>query len=628
MTWVHLVPLVHSLGFVLGGVLYVMLGVMTWRARAPHRDGGTRLALATAALGLVWNAGALVLYGVRDLGLGEPSPAVVALAFSALGFLPGVVVHASLGPARPRAATRIAVAAYALSTAAAVLHTRAAWTGAPVPSRLGLLFLTVGFGVTTLAFGLLAIRRPHGGRALPAVALAAFAVMALHLSYHGGTSDARLLDLLAHHASAPLAIVILYEDYRFALADLFLKRALGVTALVAAAGGLYLGVVAPLAGDGDVTAPVQVSLILGLWVATALVYPSARRAIDRFVDRIVLGRLDYHQLRAALAARLADARDPDDALSATTWAVTEAFAARTVSCHPVDVSTRNTDLRAASVSWPAGGVQVHVPTAESPAYRIEAGGLPPGRRLLSDDLALLETIGFMTARRIDGLRVDRERYERAIREREAQQLAAEAELRALRAQLNPHFLFNALTTLGHLMRAAPDRAVDTLYRLTALLRSVLRGTDRERTTLGEELEIVAAYLAIEQARFEERLAVEIVAAPELRNVPVAPLLLQPLVENAIKHGIAPAASGGRVCITARLQRDGEAPELHLHVRDTGQGATPAELSHGRRHGVGLANLQRRLALHYGPAARFELRSRPGHGTVAGLVLPLETEAAR
>ena len=110
----------------------------------------------------------------------------------------------------------------------------------------------------------------------------------------------------------------------------------------------------------------------------------------------------------------------------------------------------------------------------------------------------------MVARRIDALRLTEERYERRLHEQEMATLATEAELRALRAQVNPHFLFNTLTTIGYLIQHAPPRALATLMRLTTLLRGVLR-SDGELTTLGRERELIACYLDIERERFEERL---------------------------------------------------------------------------------------------------------------------------
>jgi two-component system LytT family sensor kinase len=145
-----------------------------------------------------------------------------------------------------------------------------------------------------------------------------------------------------------------------------------------------------------------------------------------------------------------------------------------------------------------------IPTAEAPQILLIVSGLGGGRRLLSDDTATLERIALMVGRRIDALRLIDERYERVLREREISALATEAELRALRAQINPHFLFNALTTVGYLIQSAPARALETLLRLTTLLRSVLR-PEGEFTTLGHEQDLIECYLQIERERFEERL---------------------------------------------------------------------------------------------------------------------------
>ena len=116
----------------------------------------------------------------------------------------------------------------------------------------------------------------------------------------------------------------------------------------------------------------------------------------------------------------------------------------------------------------------------------------------------LTIIAALVGRRVDAIRLSRERYKRQLREREMAQLATEAELRALRSQINPHFLFNALTTIGYLIQTAPSRALDTLMHLTALMRGVLR-SDGALTTLGREIALIELYLDIERARFDERL---------------------------------------------------------------------------------------------------------------------------
>jgi LytS/YehU family sensor histidine kinase len=153
-------------------------------------------------------------------------------------------------------------------------------------------------------------------------------------------------------------------------------------------------------------------------------------------------------------------------------------------------------------------------------------------------------------------------------------------------------------------------------KLTSLLRGVLRSTEAT-TTLGDEIELVSAYLEIERARFEERLQTAIEVPSSLRALRVPPLLLQPLVENAIKHGIANCRGGGSVAVEARAERR----SLILTVRNTGAATTDPQIAQGRKQGVGLANLDARLRHQYGEAAHLTLVAGADE-TRAVVVLPL------
>jgi two-component system, LytTR family, sensor kinase len=237
---------------------------------------------------------------------------------------------------------------------------------------------------------------------------------------------------------------------------------------------------------------------------------------------------------------------------------------------------------------------------------------------LSDDTMLLERVAHLVSRRIDALRLSDERYERMLREREISTLAAEAELRALRAQINPHFLFNTLTTLGYLIQSAPTRALDTLMRLTTLLRSVLR-SEGEFSTLAHEQELVESYLEIERERFEERLETRIDIPPALGRVSIPALVVQPLVENAIKHGIAESRAGGCVAVSATVSDDASSM-LHIIVRNTG--ARLGERTSAAGTGIGLQNVARRLRCYYGDAATLTLSSGESGETVAEVRLPM------
>jgi two-component system, LytTR family, sensor kinase len=598
--------LVHLVGFVAGVVLYAMLATMTVRT-------DDRIPFATAVLGLVWNSVALVIYGLHDFDLPAPIPHawpwIVALAFSAVGFLPAVVVHSAVQSAgrRPGASFLIR-AAYAVSGTAAIIQVIDAGRGTPLPSRTALYILTIGYAVLIVAVALYSRRQPGWRRALTAVALAAFAVMALHLSQHAPGSDTWATELVGHHASLPLALVILYQDYRFAFADLFLKRALTLVALLSLIVTLYELLAAPLILP-HLPQPGAVAALLGLWTITALAYPRLRTAIHGVVDRLILRRVDYRRLRDSVAARV-ESLDSEPAILDDV-------------CHTLAGA-----LTAARVAWSDASptetfaAVVRVPTTDAPVYTITISGLTAGRRLLSDDFAMLDGVALLAARRLDALRVAQERYGRDLREREILQLATQAQLTALRAQLNPHFLFNALTTIGHLMEAAPHRALETLFQLTSLLRAVLTRSDLALATLGDEIDIVRAYLSIERARFEERLSVTIDVPPALLTLPLPPLLIQPLVENAIKHGISPRKLGGTVIVAARATDD----DLVVTVTDTGIGATPTDMARGRASGIGLANVNARLEHYYGAAATLLVRSTPGLGTTVEVSIPVATPA--
>ena len=353
--------------------------------------------------------------------------------------------------------------------------------------------LTVGYAVVLTLIAITTRQQEGWQRNLTAVVLAAFAVSALHLSHDASQPDSPLTALLGHHASLPLVLVILYQDYRFAFADLFLRRALSLVAVVCLAVALHVWVAVPIAtalGGEQGESLAATAVHVALWVATALLYPVIRRGVGQFVDSVLLGRVDYRHVRDDVALAVSRAETPNEILRKACAVLRPALGIRELEPRPSDEVA---DAKAPLVTRADGAREaidhalVHVPTNNAPHYVIDIRGLNDGRRLMSDDVALLESVASLVARRIDAVRVTQERFDRGLREREIMQLAAEAELRSLRAQLNPHFLFNALTTIGYLLKAAPDKALGTLYQLTDLLRAVLRRPPGELVSLGEEL---------------------------------------------------------------------------------------------------------------------------------------------
>ncbi len=194
---------------------------------------------------------------------------------------------------------------------------------------------------------------------------------------------------------------------------------------------------------------------------------------------------------------------------------------------------------------------------------------------------------------------------------------AHAHLSALRRQIEPHFLFNALNAVSGLIREGrPDAAVDMIAALSDFLRRTLAGSSRQEVRLSDEMEFVQSYLAIQQARFADRLRVTIDVPGELKGASVPNLILQPLVENAVKHGIAKRKNGGTVCITAATRND----LLLLSVSNDGP-ALPVGWNEGDR-GVGISNVRSRLRALYGDGSALEMRDRVEGGVEASMCIPL------
>ncbi len=195
--------------------------------------------------------------------------------------------------------------------------------------------------------------------------------------------------------------------------------------------------------------------------------------------------------------------------------------------------------------------------------------------------------------------------------------AALAELAALQARIHPHFLFNTLNTISSLVEDDPRSAGEVVQGLAELFRYIFRAADSHPVPLSEELEFVQRYLTVERARFGERLRVVREVDERALSAPVPGLILQPLVENAVGHGIAPLRRGGTVRITAKV----EGGDLRVEVADDGAGLQ-SEAAECIREGHGLANVRQRLMTLYGARGVLEIAPNPGgRGTVARLRLP-------
>ena len=242
----------------------------------------------------------------------------------------------------------------------------------------------------------------------------------------------------------------------------------------------------------------------------------------------------------------------------------------------------------------------------------------PRAFVISGIFALLFTTlisGFFMARHFY-----RTAVERASAVEQVRAELAQAELRALRAQINPHFLFNTLNTIASLIAENPAAAEDTTTRLAEIFRYALRASEREHAPLGDELNFLRDYLEIERTRFGERLRIAESIPTELESVLVPSLLFQPVVENAVRYGVAPRSEGGTVSLVVRREGD----RLTVEISDDGpwfNGDAPASGT-----GFGLHSVRERLRAA-GPPHAMEIESTPGQGTRIRITLPIASNPA-
>ena len=231
---------------------------------------------------------------------------------------------------------------------------------------------------------------------------------------------------------------------------------------------------------------------------------------------------------------------------------------------------------------------------------------------------LLFSYETMRARLAESLRV---LEEVRLKESELRTQAAHAQLAALQARINPHFFFNTLNTISALVTDDPERAEETITLLADLFRYTLKTTGARLVPFRDEVTFVERYLTIERARYGERLTALFDIGPGCEDVPVPGLFLQPLVENAVAHGIAPRASGGTVRITARV----EGGLLEVAVADDGPG--PGRAEDLFKEGHGLANVRDRVANLFPGEGALTIVPRTGGGTTARVLLPIRRPAA-
>jgi signal transduction histidine kinase len=371
--------------------------------------------------------------------------------------------------------------------------------------------------------------------------------------------------LIGRHWTIPWSVLIAVSLAQAHYADVILKRSLWLLLSVTLAAFVGTSLTSVLA--------IAALLLAAPWIV---------RMLDAFVDFQVLARPDFGQASQALELASSRATEPQQLIDAALDSVR---------------ATLRVEAR-----W------------DEPARRIVVEVGHQARTLMQRELAFLESVGTHLEHRLDAMHFQQEQRALQLREERLKRLLTEAELKALRTQVDPHFLFNTLNTIADLIGKNPEQAERMTERLAECFRYALAKHSRNLSTLDEELDFARQYLGIEQVRFGDRLRVQLSRGDASGSEAVPSLLLQPLLENAIRHGLSPVREGGSLSVLAA--RDGE--RLRICIEDNGVG-----MRVGSSAGVGLRNVQDRLRALYAQTAEFLIGGRPdGRGTLITIVIPL------
>jgi hypothetical protein len=586
----------HSAGVLIFGIFLYLL--IQDRPRQ-HRPGGTKPVVA-AALAIVWNLASLFALWPGS-GEGLTQDVAVAVGFSVLSLLPAVLFDLCLEGGN-RTLVRLG---YALSAIAVALHVAELFVRGDQFHRLGLILITAGFGLLTLIAAVPSVLRPSPrGTTSRLVGTMLLFLLAMSFVHFRGEHINQIWsqELAFHHAAIPLALLILLQDYRFVLLDAFVRFLANVflAAIFVFAGvALWRTDLAP----GRAQPFEQALLLMGaclLLIAFAL----ARSWLQKSLTGLVFRRADEAALIAGLKAPV---RDEEEYLQRAAALVGQHVGASA----SLSDSSPGDLARPALVSELSQGIEVVVPLRITRKPRsLLLGRRLGGRRYLSEDLMALGRAAIIIVDQIE-----------QFREAELRRLVTLAELRALQSQIHPHFLFNALNALYGIIPREARSARETVLNLSDIFRYSLE-TGRMLRPLSDELRIIRAYLEVERLRLGDKLRVEIDVSREALEVHIPVLSIQPLVENAVKHGIAPNAEGGLV----RVEVSSHDGAIRVVVRDSGPGfAVAASTRTGA--GVGLDNVARRLDLCFGPEAALNVES-DSTGTTASFQIPAAFPALR
>ena len=651
--------IIQTLGFATGTALFIVLALLSRKTNrvAMLTESNHGAGLPASVWALIWNLGNLVKYALILGGFDSgslPIQLANALSYSALPALStAILLLVAAGHSHPwRGRVNRWFRNFSYGVAASLGP--AFFVASLAPNSVvefGALFKLSAYnlGLHVAACALLfrranqqsAVARSYSRAIIVSLgALVASLYILIHFAGLAGTETwETVVSVIAQQASIPIALITFAFLSRFRLADVFVKSALLLLASVLLALGYGLFVVSPLLEIVRATAarpaaaePVVTTL---LWCALLLCFPKLRRELYRLADRWLFSRPDYRQILQRFSRENEDCRTESQVFQLAEDLIRvalEAATARVVRREKIQLAEpgAESDMIRLSQDRPARGlfgeneVELLAPVRVRGRvdWLIAVAPNQGGRKLLSDELRFLSSMAERLGRRVEALQFEQERRARELRESRLRHSLTQAELRALQAQINPHFLFNALNTIADLIGSEPAKAEAMTEKLAEVFRYALACSQTGSISVAEEFEFLRTYLAIEQTRFGERLRVEMAMDRSAAHARIPPLLLQPLVENAVKHGLAPKREGGALSIRA----SSEESKLRLMVEDDGVGWSESSAAAGA--GVGLRNVRERLQALYEDRAGLEIDSVAGHGARITITIPTyETQNA-
>jgi two-component system, LytTR family, sensor kinase len=644
------------IGFTAGLAIAILL--LAFTVRAAKLPGTPHANVLVALCALLWNGGGLSHAALLAAGVARESrPALIAVAiqFSGAGAWPVPILaiwrHFAVRRWQRIASRVLEIIAFMSAVAIA----GALWSGPILNIDLLNMDLfpfiavkefTAYNAVALLASGVvLLFRGPSTSRAVRLssliMVLAMFAAVAAIVVLNNVRLEAGLgavLHVVSEQSVLVVVLGVFFLFSRFRFADLFIRYSVRILMAGAAAVTIAFLAQAPfilrLAGRTAFPDAVRffgatvcagglflafefadqrIGYLVSNWIFRA---PDYRAATQRLLNRLTSLHLEA-EITAAVEDVVRETLEldgarliPFDLLAASEWpaAITQGDV---VELDRADFLRDRLPLLNVELLAPvsSGGQVSHV-------LAVSPGAARPG--LVTHEVNYLRVVAAQCGARLDAIHREREMVERRSHEALLLQQVTEAELRALRAQINPHFLFNSLNTLANLIVTEPLRAETMTLRLAGVFRYVLAHSGRPLTSIREEMDFLRTYLDIEEARFGDRLQVEIDLAPEVAGQDIPSLILQPIVENALRHGLGPKPGPGHLWISASARDN----HVCLMIEDDGVGLrTTVAPRRTRPQGVGLSNVAERLQTLYHDRAAIHLEPRESGGSRVTILIP-------